>query len=114
MPGPQPGHHTVGGVGAGQGTCGRAGLVACDGIEFADGSGYGMPTSSEPASALSTASSATFVSPREVAGSDGTAVVGGAVKFSAPVKSPVTLRRHADRFGTVTPNRLSIRRSVEA
>jgi hypothetical protein len=27
--------------------------------------------------------------------------------------SPVTLRRHADRFGTSTPNSVSMRRSVE-
>jgi len=54
------------------GTCGLAGVVACDGMEF-DGSGYGMPTSRVPASAFSTASSTTVVSPSEVAGSIGTA-----------------------------------------
>jgi len=95
------------------GTCGRAGVVACDGMEFDVGSGYGVPTSSVPASAFSTASSATVVSPSEVAGSVGTAVVGAAVKLSAPVKSPVTPRRQALRFGTVTPNLVSISLSVE-
>src|ERR1700735_4596117 len=63
-----------------------------------------MPTSRVPASAFSTASSATVVSPSEVAGSDGTVVSGGAVKFSAPVMSPVKLRRQELRFGTSTPN----------
>ena len=38
---------------------------------------------------------------------------GGAVKLSAPVKSPVTPRRQEDRFGTVTPVTVSISRSVE-
>src|ERR1700733_4189793 len=66
-----------------------------------------MPTSRVPASAFSTASSATVVSPSEVAGSEGTVGTGGAVKFSAPVMSPVTLRRQAVRLGTVTQNLVS-------
>ena len=41
-------------------------------MEFLVGGGYGMPTSSVPASALITACSATVVSPSEVAGSVGT------------------------------------------
>jgi hypothetical protein len=58
-----------------------------------------MPTSSVPVSV--------------VAGSDGTVVRAGAVKLSAPVKSPVAPRRQADRLGTGTPNRVSMRRSVD-
>jgi len=49
----------------------------------------------------------------EVDGSDGTLVTGGLTRFRAPVKSPVTERRQAVRFGTVTPNLFSMRRSVE-
>lgn len=77
------------------------------------GSGYGIPTSSVPASAFSTASSATIVSPSEVEGSGGTLVFGGLARASALVMSPVTPRRHADRLGTSTPNSVSMRRSVE-
>ena len=40
-------------------------------------------------------------------------MTGGVVRLSAPVKSPVTERRQAVRFGTVTPNLVSIRRSVD-
>src|ERR1700683_1123988 len=72
-----------------------------------------MPTSRVPASAFSTASSATLVSPSEGAGREGTGGVGGAVKFSAPVMSPVTARRQALRLGTSTPNLVSMNRSVE-
>jgi hypothetical protein len=53
------------------------------------------------------------VSPIVTEGSIGNAVVGAAVKFNAPVKSPVTPRRHADKFGTCTPNRVSMNRSTE-
>src|SRR5450755_2220340 len=95
------------------GTGGRFGVVSCDGMELAVGSGYGMPTSSVPASAFSTACSATVVSPSDVAGSDGTLVSGGLARASALVMSPVTLRRHADRFGTSTWNSVSISRSVD-
>jgi len=51
--------------------------------------------------------------PIEVDGSAGTLVTGGLTRFRAPVKSPVTERRQAVRFGTVTPNLFSMRRSVE-
>src|ERR1700733_14912531 len=73
-----------------------------------------MPTSRVPVRAFRTASSITVVlEPIEVEGRDGTAVTGGAVRLSAPVKSPVTERRQAVRFGTLTPNLVSIRRSVD-
>ncbi len=73
-----------------------------------------MPTSRVPVRALSTASSITVAFPTsEVAGSAGTAVTGAAVRLRAPVKSPVTDRRQAVRFGTVTPNLVSIRRSTD-
>src|SRR5215469_2545937 len=73
-----------------------------------------MPTSRVPVSALRTASSTTVrLLPIEVDGSDGTLVTGGLTRFSAPVKSPVTERRQAVRFGTVTPNLFSMSRSVE-
>src|ERR1700685_1626522 len=78
----------------GYGTLGRAGVVAWLGIELLAGRGEGMPTSSVPARAFRTASSTTVRSePIEVAGRDGTAVTEGAVRLSAPVKSPVTERR---------------------
>ena len=62
---------------------------------------------------MSTACSATLVSPSEVAGSEGTEVLGGLARARALVRSPVTLRRQADRLGTSTPNSVSISRSVE-
>ena len=58
-----------------------------------------MPTSSVPASAFSTACSATEVSPIVTTGSVGKVGSAGAVRFRAPVKSPVTPRRQAVRFG---------------
>jgi len=48
----------------------------------------------------------------EVDGSAGTAVTRALVRLRALVKSPVTERRQADRLGTGTPKRVSIRRSV--
>src|SRR5215831_17355654 len=72
-----------------------------------------MPTSKVPVRAFRTASSTTVrLEPIEVDGRAGTVVIGARVRLSAPVKSPVTERRHADRLGTVTPKRVSIRRSV--
>ena len=72
-----------------------------------------MPRSSVPASELSTACSAVLVSPSEVGGSAGTLVSGGLDSASAAVRSPVTLRRQADRLGTSTPNLVSMKRSSE-
>src|ERR1051326_6671410 len=37
----------------------------------------------------------------------------GAVMSSADVRSPVTERRHAERFGTSTPKRVSRKRSID-
>src|SRR5881398_549338 len=47
-----------------------------------------------------------------VEGNDGT-VSSGAAKLSALVRSPTTPRRHADRFGTSAPNRVSRKRSSD-
>ena len=58
-----------------------------------------MPTSSVPVSALSTASSTTvMLLPIDVDGSAGTFVTGVSDRASAPVKSPVALRRQAVRL----------------
>src|SRR5579872_5692258 len=51
-------------------------------------------------------------SPSTGTGSDGTEA-SGAPMSSADVRSPVTDRLHADRFGTSTPNRVSRNRSIE-
>ena len=68
---------------------------------------------SVPASELSTACSAALVWPRKVGGSGGTLASGGLDSASAAVRSPVTPRRQADRLGTSTPNRVSMKRSSE-
>jgi hypothetical protein len=82
-------------------------------MALAAGAGYGIPTSSVPASASSTACSATDSSPRPAAGSGGTVSTGGRAKASVLVMSPVTLRRQADRLGTSTPNLVSMNRSSD-
>ena len=48
-----------------------------------------------------------------IAGRRGRALFGLAAKLNALVKSPVARRRHGDRFGTLTPNRVSMNRSVD-
>src|SRR5947209_551405 len=46
-------------------------------------------------------------------GSRGARYRGLAAKLNAPVRSPVTRRRQALRFGTSTPNRVSMKRRVD-
>ena len=58
-------------------------MVSCTGMLLLSGSEYGMPTSSVPARALSTAWAAVEVSPRETDGSVGKAVTGAAAKLNA-------------------------------
>ncbi len=82
-------------------------------MEFLLGRGYGIPTSAVPASAFTTACSATLVSPNDVAGRSGTDTSGRLCRARATVRSPVTDRRQADKFGTSTPKRVSKKRSTE-
>ena len=92
------------------GTLRRLGAVSCVGMELRFGNGYGWPRSTVPAKALTTACSATAVSPSDVAGNFGTVVSGRCRSANAWVRSPVVDRRHAERFGTSTPNRVSRKR----
>ena len=49
----------------------------------------------------------------EVAGSGGTDGSAGAPRLRDDVRSPVTDRLHAERFGTSTPKRVSMNRRSE-
>src|SRR5580692_7041027 len=83
-------------------------------MTFDVGGGYGIPSSSNvPRRAFAITSASTWGSVSVAAGRDGLDLMGARPSASAVVRSPVTLRRHADRFGTVTPKRVSMNCRVE-
>src|SRR2546421_1088137 len=85
----------------------RAVPGSCVGGTCGSGGGYGV----FPASVATHCATVTAVG-TSVEGNAGT-VSSGAAKLSALVRSPTTPRRHADRFGTSAPNRVSRKRSSD-